>query len=400
MRIAFFDCFSGASGDMILAACIDAGLEIEPFRQRLALLGIEGYRIEAKAIRKQGFAATQFGVICEPAASSTHRHLTHIVDILDRGNLPAGIRERARAIFTRLAEAEATAHGTTIEKVHFHEVGAIDAIVDIVGACLAFEMLGLERIYVSPIPLGSGTIECDHGLMPVPAPATAELLKGVPLAACDEPGELITPTGAAILTTVAAGFGPIPAMTLERVGVGAGRREGQRRPNILRLLIGQAAEAGTTDETDEILVLQANIDDAGGQVVGHVCEKLLEAGALDVFTSPIYMKKSRPATEITVLAALDARTTMEDILFAETTTFGLRVYPVRRSKLSRSFETVRTEVGDIRVKVGRRGGRIVRVTPEFEDCRQAARHSGRPLIEVTELARQAWHRQAGSALSM
>jgi hypothetical protein len=399
MRIAYFDCFSGASGDMILAACIDAGLQIERLRQQLAPIGLEGYRIEARPVRKQGFAATQFEVICDPAASSTHRHLKHIVDILDRAKLPAGVRERAGAIFTRLAEAEAAVHGTTIEKVHFHEVGAIDAIVDIVGACLAFEMLGLERIYVSPVPLGSGTVRCDHGLMPVPAPATAELLKGVPLAACDEPAELITPTGAAILTTVAAGFGPIPAMTLQCVGVGAGSREGQRRPNILRLLIGQAAEAGSPDETDEILVLQANIDDATGQVVGHVCEKLLEAGALDAFTSPIYMKKSRPATEITVLAALDARTTMEDILFAETTTFGLRVYPVRRSKLSRSIETVRTEVGDIRIKVGRRSGRVVRVTPEFDDCRQAARHSGRPLIEVMELARQAWHRQAGSSPS-
>jgi uncharacterized protein (TIGR00299 family) protein len=396
MRIAYFDCFCGASGDMILAACIDAGLEVDLLGRQLALLGVEGYQIKAQTITKQGFASTQLDVILDPTVSQTHRHLRHILEILERSSLPHAVCQRAAAIFIRLAEAEAAVHGTTPEKVHFHEVGAIDAIVDVVGACLALEHLGVERVFVSPVPPGSGSIRCDHGEMPVPAPATAALLKGVPLAACDEPGELITPTGAAILTTLAAGFGPLPAMTIERIGVGAGRREGKTRPNILRLLIGQAADVPNPEETDEILVLQANLDDVTGQVLGHVCEKLLQVGALDVFTSPIYMKKNRPATEITVLAPPPARATIEDILFAETTTFGVRVWPVQRSKLSRSFETVRTEVGDIRIKVGRRAGEVVRVSPEYEDCRLATERTHRPLIEVMELARQAWHQQAGS----
>ncbi len=397
MRIAFFDCFCGASGDMILAACIDAGLDIDRLRERIALLNLEGFRIDAQKVRKQGFAATQLQVVLEPNAPRPHRHLKHIVELIDRSRLSEPVRRRARDIFTRLAEAEAAVHGTSIEKVHFHEVGAIDAIVDIVGACLALDMLGIERVLASAIPPGSGSVRCDHGVMPVPAPATAELLKGVPLASCDEPGELITPTGAAILTTLSAGFGPMPAMTLERIGVGAGQREGQTRPNILRLVVGQAVEADHDRETDEILVLQANLDDVTGQVLGHVCEKLLEAGALDVFTTPIYMKKNRPATEISVLAPRAARGAMEDVLFAETTTFGIRSYPVHRSKLSRSIEAVKTEFGEIRIKIGRRGDRVVRVSPEFEDCRQAARQSGRPLLEVMELARRAWQQQADAS---
>ncbi len=397
MRIAFFDCFSGASGDMILAACIDAGLDVDRLREQIALLDLEGFRIDARKVRKQGFAATQVQVVLEPNTPKPHRHLKHIVELIDRSRLPESVRRRARDVFARLAQAEAAVHGTTIEKVHFHEVGAIDAIVDIVGACLALDLLGIERVFVSAIPPGSGSVRCDHGVMPVPAPATAELLKGVPLASCDEPGELITPTGAAILTTLSAGFGPMPAMTLERVGIGAGQREGQTRPNILRLVVGQAVEAVESGETDEILVLQANLDDVTGQVLGHVCEKLLEAGALDVFTTPIYMKKNRPATEISVLAPRAARGAMEDILFAETTTFGIRSHPVHRSKLNRSIETVKTEVGEIRIKVGRRGDRVVRVSPEFEDCRHAARQSGRSLLEVMELARRAWQQQADAS---
>lgn len=396
MRIAYFDCFSGASGDMILAACLNAGLDLGALRERLALLGVEGYRIDAAPVRKQGFAATGFEVSCDPDTAKPHRHLKHIIDILDRSALPERIRRRAAAIFTRLAKAEAAVHGSTIEKVHFHEVGAIDAIVDIVGACIAMDLLTIERIVVSPIPPGSGSVRCDHGLMPVPAPATAELLKGVPLAACDEPGELITPTGAAILTTLADSFGPVPAMSIERIGVGAGRRDGQTRPNILRLIIGQTVDAAGDDEADEVLVLQANLDDVTGQVLGHVCEKLLEAGALDVFTTPIYMKKNRPATEISVLAPPAAREAMEEILFAETTTFGIRGHAVRRSKLSRAIEAVTTDFGMIRVKVGRRGDRVVRVSPEFDDCREAARQHDRPLLEVMEAARRAWYRQAGS----
>ncbi len=390
MRIGYFDCFSGASGDMILAACAGAGLDIEQLGRDLAGLGLADYRIEVQPVRKKGLAAWQFDVQLTPETKQPHRHLSDIRQILDQARLPESVRRRADLIFTRLAEAEAAVHGTTIDKVHFHEVGAVDAIVDIVGASLAVEQLRLERIIVSPIPTGSGTVDCDHGTMPVPAPATAELLKGVPLASCDEPGELITPTGAAILTTLASSFGPLPAMTIDRIGVGAGRREGVTRPNLLRLIIGR----GTSDseaENDEILVFQVNLDDVSSEVIGHVCQTLFDAGAWDVYTSPIYMKKNRPGIELTVMAPHTLRETIEQILFAETTTFGIRVQTVQRTKLARVHETVETRFGHIRVKVGRRGEQVVRIAPEFEDCRRRAAESGRPLIEVMQAARQAWH---------
>jgi hypothetical protein len=230
--------------------------------------------------------------------------------------------------------------------------------------------------------------------LPVPAPATAELLKGVPLAACEEPGELVTPTGAAILTTIGHHFGPMPAMTIDRIGVGAGRREGRARPNVLRLMIGEAVESPAPVEADQVLVLEANLDDVTGEVVGHVCQKLLDAGARDVFTTPIYMKKNRPGTQITVLADPAERQTIEQILFAETTTFGVRSFPAGRTILHRTTETVQTDFGPVRIKIGRRAGHVVRAAPEFEDCRAAAERTGRPLIELIESARQAWLEQA------
>lgn len=395
MRIAYFDCFSGASGDMILGACLNAGLDLEELRRELAGLSVSGYDLKAEVVRKQGFAATQFDVQIDATVDKPHRHLKHIREILDGSDLPQLVKNRALAIFMRLAQAEAEVHGTTIEKVHFHEVGAIDAIVDIVGACVALERLGIKKIYCSPIPTGSGTLECEHGIMPVPAPATAALLKGVPLAVCDEPGEMTTPTGAAILTTLAAGYGPMPPMTIERIGVGAGRREGKTRPNILRVLIGELSDAPAVpavagDETDEVVVLETNLDDVSGEVIGYVYDRLFEAGALDVFTSPIYMKKNRPGTLLTVLAAPELRDRLEAILFAETPTLGIRGYTARRSKLSRDVESVETPGGTIRIKVGRRGGQVVSASPEFEDCRRAARESGRALIDVMDEAMRLW----------
>ncbi len=396
MRIAYFDCFSGASGDMILGACISAGLDIEQLRTDLADLSVPGFTVHADAIRKQGFAATQFDVRVDPTTDKPHRHLRHVRAIIEGSNLPPRVRERAMAIFTRLGEAEASVHGTTIEKVHFHEVGAIDAIVDIVGASLAMERLGVDRIVCSPIPTGSGTVHCDHGLMPVPTPATAALLQGVPLAPCEEIGELTTPTGAAILTTLSSAFGPLPAMRLERVGVGAGRREGQTRANILRLLVGEAIEGKTEEESDEVLALEANLDDVTGEVIGYVQDRLFEAGALDVYLVPIYMKKNRPATLLTVLVPPDNRDAVLDILFRETTTFGVRTQRMHRAKLARTIETVSTPDGEIRVKIGRRAGRVVRVSPEFEDCRAAAVRAGRPIAEVMDDAVRAWRARGGS----
>lgn len=393
MRIAYFDCFSGASGDMILAACLDAGLEVDALRADLAGLNLAGYTIEANKVRKQGFAATQVDVRVDPAAPKSHRHLRHVREIIEAAALPAGVGARAVAIFERLAMAEAAVHGTTIEKVHFHEVGAIDAIVDIVGASIALHRLGVERVECSPIPTGSGTVQCEHGTMPVPAPATAELLKGAPIAACEETGELTTPTGAAILTTLAERFGPMPAMRIGGIGIGAGRREGETRANILRLMIGEAIDGGGSEEQDEVLVLEANLDDVPGEVIGHAYDRLFAAGALDVFTTPITMKKNRPATLLTVLASPAARDAIEQVLFAETTTFGVRAYAATRRKLARAVETVQTAAGAIRIKVGRRQGKIVTAAAEYEDCRTAAVQTGRPLRAIMDQAMRAWQAQ-------
>jgi len=395
MRIAYFDCFSGASGDMILAALIDAGVDIEVLREELSGLGVSGFTVKSEKVRKQGFAASRFEVELVGGQDQPHRHLKHIREIIQKSKLSAKVQEQALAIFTRLAEAEAAVHGTTVEKVHFHEVGAVDAIVDIVGACLGLSLLGVEKLYCSPIPTGSGTVVCEHGVMPVPAPATAKLLEGIPLAACEEQGELITPTGAAILTTLAEGFGAMPGMRLAQVGIGAGRREGQERPNILRVMIGEAADGGDEADTDEIVVLEANLDDISPEIVGYASERLLAGGALDVFTLPIYMKKNRPATLLTVLAPVEGADELEAMIFQETSTFGVRRHSARRRKLVRETMTVETEHGSICIKIGRQGGRLVTAAPEYEDCCRVAEKTGLALREVMEQALRQWRQSGG-----
>jgi uncharacterized protein (TIGR00299 family) protein len=385
VNLAYFDCFSGASGDMVLGACIDAGADIAALTSSLARLGVGGYRLEANPIKKQGFRATRATVRVEEA-SPPHRHLSHILKIIETAGLSEQTTSRASAIFRRLAEAEAVAHGSTVERVHFHEVGAVDAIVDIVGACLALEQLEIDEVHCSAIPTGHGTVTCAHGVMPVPAPGTAELLKGVPIAACDEPGELTTPTGAAILTTLAKAFGPMPAMTVASIGYGAGHRDGQTRPNLLRLVIGTVANPA---QTDEVAVLEANLDDATPEAIGYVLEKALQAGALDAFAAPIYMKKNRPAVMVTILAEPLRQAAFEELLFRETTTFGVRSYRAQRQKLERTHVTVDTPYGPIRVKVGSRGGQVVTRSPEFEDCRAAAEAHQVALREVIAAALQA-----------
>ncbi len=393
MRVAYFDCFNGASGDMILGALIDAGLPIDRLRASLAALKLDGFEIAADKANKQGFAATQFRVQVDPEMDQPHRHLAHIRSIIEASDLIDAVKTRALRIFERLAEAEARAHGTTIEKVHFHEVGAIDAIVDVVGAAIGLDALGVERVVCSPIPVGSGVIRCDHGEMPVPAPATAILLENVPIAESPETFELTTPTGAAILTTITQAFGPMPSMTLETIGCGAGRRDGQTRPNLLRVMLGRAVDA--TAEQDEVIVLEANIDDATPETVGHACERLLSAGALDVYCTSIVMKKNRPAIKMTVLCQPAAVEEMESLLFAETPTFGVRRHRAERRKLERRHVTVQTEFGPIRVKVGLRDGTMVTASPEYDDCRAAALDSDAPLREVMAAAQRAWGTSAG-----
>ncbi|MBN1347364.1 MAG: nickel pincer cofactor biosynthesis protein LarC [Phycisphaerae bacterium] len=391
MRVAYFDCFNGASGDMILGAMIDAGLSFATLRDALAGLGVGGYTLHAEKVSKQGFSATQFTVDLDPQAHQPHRHLSHIRKIIEPADLAPSVKDRALAVFQRLAEAEARAHGTTVEKVHFHEVGAIDAIVDVVGAAIGLDALGVERVVSSAIPVGSGVIHCDHGEMPVPAPATAILLENVPIAASPEQFELTTPTGAAILTTLAEQFGPVPSMTLESVGFGAGHRDGRTRPNVLRVMLGREVDAST--ESDQVAVLEANIDDATAETIGHACERLLSAGALDAYCTPIVMKKNRPAVKVTVLCKPETVEDLEEVLFAETPTFGVRVLRAERRKLEREHVTVQTRFGPIRIKVGRRGGKTVTASPEYDDCRAAALDHNAPLRTVMDEARRVWEGQ-------
>lgn len=383
MRIAYFDCFSGASGDMILSALLDAGWPADELRRGIRSLGLGKVTISAEKVCKQGFAATSFRV--NAPRERSHRHLQDVRKIIREASLPPAVADRADRIFTRLAEAEARVHGTTIERVHFHEVGAVDAIVDIVGASLGIEALGVDRVVCSAIPTGSGTVRCEHGIMPVPAPGTLALLERVPLAECDERGELITPTGAAVLTTLAEEFGPLPAMTVEKVGYGAGKRDGEHRPNLLRLIVGRTDDSG---QVDEVVTLQANLDDATGQLVGHVTERLFQAGALEVFTTPVGMKKGRPGTMITVLATPSQVEVLEETLFAETPTFGVRQWRVRRSKLDREWREVATPWGSVRIKLGLRAGRCISATPEYADCAKLAEEHGLPLRVVLAQANE------------
>jgi hypothetical protein len=387
MNIAYFDCFSGAAGDMIVGALLDAGAAFEELRKQLSALNLPGFTLKAGKVRKQGFAATKFDVLVDPAAPKPHRHLHHIEKIIHDSQLADPVKDRAIAIFRRLGEAEARAHGTEIEKVHLHEVGAIDAIVDVVSSVICLDLLGIDEVRCSPLVVGSGTVRCEHGVMPVPAPGTAALIEGMPVVPTEEPGELLTPTGAAILTTLAGQFGPLPAMTVRSSGCGAGTREGMTRPNLLRVFVGQADAIG---ETDEVIVLEANLDDATGQVVAQALERLFEAGALDAFFTPITMKKGRPAVMITVLAEPAAADKLERTLFEETPTFGVRRHAARRRKLRREWQSVETPFGQVRIKTGKLGDRMVSAAPEYEDCRHAAHIAGVAVREVIAAATAAW----------
>jgi len=381
MSVAHFDAFSGAAGDMILAALLDAGCELAAVESALARLDVGHWRLEARKESRRGLAATRFIVHLEHGHDHHHRTWADIRRIIASADLPGAAGERATAIFARLAEAEAAVHGTSPEAVHFHEVGAVDSIIDIVGAAVALELLGVGRVTCSAIPPGSGTVRCAHGVLPVPAPATAELLKGVPIAPppgpqTDEPaGELTTPTGAAILTTLAEGYGPMPAMTLRAVGCGAGSREGRAAPNILRVFLGDApGDEGL--QADGLWVVETNLDDATPEVVADAVGRLLEVGAADAYTVPITMKKGRSAVLLACLVHDDRRAACEEIIFRHAGTFGLRRHWCTRSILGRAHETVETQYGPVRVKIGRRGREVVRVSPEFEDCRRAADAAG------------------------
>jgi uncharacterized protein (TIGR00299 family) protein len=382
MRTAYFDCFSGISGDMTIGALIDAGLSFDELRLQLATLNVSGYELTIEKVTKHGIAGTKFHVhVHDPGTQ--YRRFRDIEAILRGSGLPLRIQDRTLEVFTRLAEAEATVHQTTLDQVHFHEVGAIDSIVDITGAVIGLDLLDVQRVLASAVNVGAGFFRAAHGVLPVPGPATAELLKGAPTYARGNDGELTTPTGAALLAALAESFGPLPYLRVEQIGYGAGTKDLSHAPNLLRVFVG---EDDTRGDADMITVLEANLDDMNPEWFEYAQEQLFAHGALDVFYTPIFMKKNRPATKLTVLCETGTVDPIVDTLFQHTSTFGVRTYEVRRRKLHRHSQTVETPFGPIAVKVGRWGGQVVQISPEYESCRQAARHCGASLKEVYRAA--------------
>jgi uncharacterized protein (TIGR00299 family) protein len=385
VRIAYLDCSTGISGDMTLAALIDAGVDEAILRAAVDSLGLDGVKLVTQTVIKGGFRATYVRV--EHPEQQAHRHLADIHALIDRahGITPAQ-RDLALRIFGAVAEAEARVHGTTLDRIHFHEVGAIDSIVDIVGAAVGFDVLGADQIVASRIPTGRGQVSIAHGICTVPTPGTAELLKGMPLIDVPIDAELTTPTGAAILKTFVDRFGPLPDMAIQSIGYGAGTKDFPQRANLLRLFVGTAE---TSTESDYVTLLETNLDDVSPEIVGYAKQRLLEAGALDVFSTAIQMKKDRPGTLLSVIARTADAAKLESILFDETATFGIRRSLMERSKRSRREHTVTTPWGPVRGKLGWRSGRSPIFTPEFDDCARLAAKVGVPLREVYRAAESA-----------
>lgn len=375
---------------MVLGAVIDAGVDPDAIRSVLDSLDLP-IRLEVEKVKRCGFAATKATV--EAADQEDYRFLPDVEAILARGSLTPKQRELATDIFRKVAVAESVAHGMPLERVHFHEVGALDSIADIVGGAVGLDLLGVERFTSSPVPTGTGTVKCAHGIMPVPTPGTAELLKGVPLAPSTVKGELTTPTGAAILTTVASEYTASPTMTIDRIGHGAGTKDFIDRPNILRLFVGTAVVSEgrlppEAAESDTVVVLETNLDDAPAEVVGYCLDRLFAAGALDVFATPIQMKKNRPGVLLSVVAKAEHVPELEATLFREVATFGIRRYTAERTKLQREAVAVQTPWGEVKAKRGWRVDGFEVVTPEFEDCARIAREHGVPLREVYAAVRR------------
>ena len=420
-RVLYFDCFSGISGDMALGALLDAGLPLDELKRALGSLALTGVHIHADRVLRAGVSATKFNVHEHDgagghehhhhdhhhdhpapaarleAAAVDHRHahrsLPEIFALIDKAALlPAG-RDRAKAMFQRLAEAEAAIHQMPVEQVHLHEVGALDSIIDIVGIVFAMEWAGADRIVCSPLNVGGGMVHSAHGLFPVPAPATVKLLGDAPIYSGAVQKELVTPTGALIVTTYAASFGPIPSMSVDRVGYGAGDRDDPKTPNVLRVLIGRAADAAgetTQPQGGRVTVVECEIDDMNPQIFGVVMDRLYAAGALEVFYVPVQMKKNRPGTLLTVIVPPDRRASIADVIFKETTTIGLRYYDVDRECLQREIVTVDTPLGAVRFKISSRDGRVMNAVPEFDDCARLAASNNLAVKEVQAIAVKAY----------
>jgi uncharacterized protein (TIGR00299 family) protein len=417
-RIVYFDCFSGASGDMILGALLDVGLPMESLRDALGSLAVGYGRVSADRVVRAGVSATKFKVhepvpvTAGPAEAGHHSHdhehrhnhehhhhhhdhhsLKEIAGFIGRSALSKAGKDKAVHLFERLAEAEAAIHGISIDRVHLHEVGALDSIIDIVGAVHGMEWLGADRVVASPLNVGSGTVVCAHGTYPVPAPATARLLAGAPVYAGAVAAELVTPTGALLVTEYAHAYGPMPHMHLEKTGYGAGDRDVPGHPNVLRILVGEAAGAASAQT---IVLVECEIDDMNPQLFGPLMDRLLSAGALDVYYVAAQMKKNRPGVLVSVLTPPDRRDAIAGVLFAETTTIGLRYQELQRECLDREIRMVDTPIGPIRFKVAKRAGRVLNAAPEFDDCARAAAERGIPIKEAQAIAMKAWLDRAGS----
>jgi pyridinium-3,5-bisthiocarboxylic acid mononucleotide nickel chelatase len=384
-RIAYFDCFSGISGDMVLGALVDAGADLRAIEAELRKLGLEGWTISAEKVKRGAIFATHVKV--ETSEEHHHRGLSIILGRIDKAGLAPRAAERARRIFTRLAEAEAKVHNIPVEEVHFHEVGAVDSIVDIVGAAIGFELLGIDEFACSALDVGAGQVKTAHGLLPVPAPATAELLRGAPMYTSGIARELVTPTGAAIATTLSTSYAQIPEMTLQAVGYGAGSTNLTEKANVLRILIGENATSEAGEHWDApVSVIETNLDDMSPQIYGYFVERALAAGALDVFSTAVQMKKNRPGVLLTILCDAVHTARLIDLVFRETTTIGVRTYDVRRKVLDRESVPVATPFGEVRMKISRMNGSVLNATPEYEDCQRLAAEKGIPLKQVIAAA--------------
>src|SRR3989449_1899416 len=387
MRGLYLDCFSGVSGDMFLGALVDLGVEAAHLKAQLKKLPVGGYRLSARRVTRSGLSGTKVDVEIDPSRER-ERGLRDIARIVEGSRLSAEVRRRAMAAFTTLVEAEARVHRLPRERIHLHEVGATDAIVDIVGTMAGLERLGWPRLICSPLHVGRGMTTMEHGTFPVPGPATVEILKGVPIYSTHVEGELVTPTGAALAATLAADFGPLPPMRVRAIGYGAGTKQFDSHPNLLRVLYGDLLDEAALRET--VLVLETTIDDMNPQLYGHLMDRLFAAGALEVFYTPIQMKKSRPGTLVTVICPEPKLEDVSSVIFRETTTIGFRYPPMGRIELARRIETTRTPYGPIRMKVSVYNGEVVQATPEYEDCRRVALKTGVTLKEVQRLGVQAY----------
>ncbi len=395
-RVLYFDCFSGIAGDMVLGALLDAGLPFDGLRSALGSLALDGCDVSVRRVQRAGVSAAKFAVQ-EPrdAAAQPHRHLAGIFKLIDASALPPQGRDRAKALFRRLAEAEAAVHDMPVEKVHLHEVGAVDSIIDIVGAVYALDWFGADRIVSSPLNVGGGSVSSAHGTIPVPAPATVRLLGDAPIYSGGVQQELVTPTGALIVSSYASSYGPLPAMKVSHVGYGAGDHDFPRNPNVLRVLIGESASPGDTaaardGSAPRVVVIECEIDDMNPQIFGVVMERLYAAGALEVFYVPVQMKKNRPGTLLTVVGPPGLRGDLSAIIFSETTTIGLRYAEVDRECLVRDAVTVETPVGAVRIKLAWRDGKLVNAVPEFDDCARLAAAHHLAVKDVQALAVKAW----------